>query len=77
MFYPDEVTEDGQFKYFEYRYILKNLIPSVPYYIAVTAFDHGLPGITVSRAKISRLWKTNRVTAPSTFASSPRIQTAS
>ena len=44
MFYPDEVTEDGQFKYFEYRYILKNLIPSVPYYIAVTAFDHGLPG---------------------------------
>lgn len=44
MFYPNEVTEDGQLKYFEYRYVLKNLIPSVPYYISVTAFDHGLPG---------------------------------
>jgi len=44
MFYPDEVTEGGLFKYFEYGYTLKNLMPSVPYYISVTAFDHGLPG---------------------------------
>ncbi|MEW5925369.1 MAG: hypothetical protein AB1746_15415, partial [Candidatus Zixiibacteriota bacterium] len=43
MFYPDEVTANGQLKYFEYSYTLKNLISSVPYYIAVTAFDHGVP----------------------------------
>lgn len=43
MFYPDEVTEDGQLKYFEYRYVLRNLIPSIPYYVAVAAFDHGYP----------------------------------
>jgi len=43
MFYPDEVTEEGLLKYFEYRYVLKNLMPSIPYYISVTAFDHGVP----------------------------------
>ncbi len=44
MFYPDEVTEDGQLKYYEYRYVLRNLLPSIPHYVAVTAFDHGFPG---------------------------------
>jgi hypothetical protein len=43
MFYPDEVTKEGKFKYFEYEYVLKNLLPSIPYYISVTAFDHGFP----------------------------------
>jgi hypothetical protein len=43
MFYPGEVTELGELKYFEYEYTLKNLLPSIPYYIAVTAFDHGYP----------------------------------
>ena len=44
MFYPDEVTGEGRLKYFEYRYVLRNLIPSIPYYVSVSAFDQGIPG---------------------------------
>ncbi len=40
---PDELTEDGYLKYYEYEMTLDNLLPSVPYYIAVTAFDFGSP----------------------------------
>ena len=43
MFYPDEVTEEGNLKYFEYKYTLRNLLTSIPYYVAVTAFDQGFP----------------------------------
>jgi len=43
MFYPDEVTSEGYLKYFEYRYVLRNLQPSIPYFISVSAFDHGFP----------------------------------
>lgn len=41
MQYPEEVTEDGNFKYFEYKYIFRNLLPSQLYYITITAFDYG------------------------------------
>jgi hypothetical protein len=44
MFFPDELTEEGYLKYFEYEYTLTNLLPSQPYYVAVTAFDQGFPG---------------------------------
>jgi hypothetical protein len=44
IYYPDELTELGEFKYFEYEYILRNLLPSQLYYVAVTAFDYGSPG---------------------------------
>jgi hypothetical protein len=30
-------------KYYEYEYVLDNLLPTVPYFVAVTAFDHGSP----------------------------------
>jgi hypothetical protein len=43
MFYPNEVTEEGELKYFEYEYNLTNLLPSQQYYIAVSAFDQGTP----------------------------------
>lgn len=40
--YAEELTPDGKyFKYFEYRYVLKNLLPSQAYYASVTAFDYG------------------------------------
>jgi hypothetical protein len=45
LYYPDELTDDGLFlKYYEYEYILKNLLPSQLYYVGVTAFDYGSPG---------------------------------
>jgi len=44
MYYPEELTEDGLgFKYYEYEYIARNLLPSQLHYIAVTAFDYGSP----------------------------------
>ncbi len=45
MYYPDEVTEEGYLKYFEYKYTVRNLLRSNMYYVAVTAFDYGAPGL--------------------------------
>ncbi len=40
---PEEVTEDGRLKYFEYELELVNLLPTVAYWVNVTAFDYGAP----------------------------------
>jgi hypothetical protein len=39
----DDFTEDGYYKYFEYEYSIENILPTVPYYVSVTAFDFGWP----------------------------------
>jgi len=44
---PDYYTEDGHFKFFEYECEIHDLLPSVQYYVAVTAFDFGMPGTTI------------------------------
>lgn len=47
--YPDatldtnDVDEEGRMRYYEYEYVIENLLPTVPYYVAVTAFDFGYP----------------------------------
>lgn len=38
---PDELTEDGYLKHFEYELIIDNLLASVPWWVSVTAFDYG------------------------------------
>ncbi len=40
---PSELTPSGRLKYFEYQYVVDDLLPTVPYYINVTAFDYGSP----------------------------------
>jgi len=40
---PDELTPDGYFKYFEYEIVIENLLPTVPYWVNITAFDFGSP----------------------------------
>ncbi|HWR83075.1 MAG TPA: hypothetical protein VN285_07220 [Candidatus Deferrimicrobium sp.] len=40
---PEELTPDGYFKYFEYEYDIVDLLPTVPYWVSVTAFDFGSP----------------------------------
>ncbi|MCH7649157.1 MAG: hypothetical protein IIA83_11195, partial [Thaumarchaeota archaeon] len=41
---PDaEKTPEGLPRYFEYEYTVSNLLPTVPYWISVTAFDFGSP----------------------------------
>ncbi len=37
------LTDDGFFKYYEYEISLENLLPTVRYWINVTAFDYGSP----------------------------------
>jgi hypothetical protein len=37
------LTDDGYFLYYEYEYTIENLLPTVPYWINVTAFDYGSP----------------------------------
>ncbi len=40
-----ELTADGKgFKFYEYALTLDNLLPSQPYFVAVTSFDFGSPG---------------------------------
>ncbi|MEW5994446.1 MAG: hypothetical protein AB1744_08615 [Candidatus Zixiibacteriota bacterium] len=36
-------TEDGYLKYYEYEFEIHDLLPSVPYWVNVTAFDFGSP----------------------------------
>ena len=40
---PDDYTDDGYLKYFDYEITLENLLPTVGYYVSVTAFDFGWP----------------------------------
>jgi hypothetical protein len=41
---PEEArTPEGNLKYYEYEYTLENLLPTVPYYVNVTAMDFGAP----------------------------------
>jgi len=40
---PEELTAEGMFKYYEYMYTIENLLPTIPYWVNVTAFDYGSP----------------------------------
>lgn len=41
--YSTYLTKEGFFKYFEYEVTIDNLLPTVPYWLNVTAFDYGSP----------------------------------
>jgi len=43
LYYPEELTDDGYFKFYEYEYTIDDLLPSQLYYVSVTAFDYGSP----------------------------------
>lgn len=40
---PDDTTDDGFIKYFEYEIYIDSLLPTVPYWLNVSAFDFGSP----------------------------------
>jgi len=42
-YYTDPETGEEYHKFYEYEYIIRDLLPSVPYYFSVTAFDYGDP----------------------------------
>ncbi len=39
----DDYTDDGYLKYFDYEFTIEDILPTVPYYVSVTAFDFGWP----------------------------------
>jgi hypothetical protein len=53
---PDSAyTEDGYLKYYEYECIIDGLLPTVPYFVNVTAFDFGDPAGGVEALESSKL----------------------
>lgn len=40
---PDMYTEEGLLKFYEYEFTIEELLPTVPYYVSVTAYDFGSP----------------------------------
>jgi hypothetical protein len=42
---PDIYTSDGYLKYYEYEYEVTDLLPTIPYFFNVTAFDFGAPKV--------------------------------
>ncbi len=47
------LTEDGHFKYYEYQMYVDKLLPTVPYFFNVTAFDFGSPGTGLASLETS------------------------
>jgi len=50
----NELTEDGYLKYFEYEVVINDLLPSVPWYVNITAFDYGSPQSGLESLESSR-----------------------
>ena len=50
----DDYTSDSLFKYFEYELIVEDLLPTVEYFINVTAFDFGSPKSGLQALESSR-----------------------
>ncbi len=59
---PEQLTEDGYPKYYEYECDITGLLPSLSYYIAVTAFDFGSP-----KAGFQALESSKSITALSVY----------
>jgi hypothetical protein len=51
---PDRYTEEGHLKYYEYEFTIENLLPTVPYWINVTAFDFGSPAAGLNPLETSK-----------------------
>jgi hypothetical protein len=52
---PSAFTEEGTLKYYEYECTLVDLLPTVPYFINVTAFDFGFPEQSMPPLESSKL----------------------
>lgn len=51
---PEELTYDGYLKYYEYEYVVEDLLPNIVYWVNVTAFDYGSPGKGLEALESSR-----------------------
>ncbi len=49
----DELTEEGNLKYFEYELTIDNLLPTVEWWVNITAFDFGSPEVGLASLESS------------------------
>lgn len=52
--YTEFLTDSGFVKYYEYEYTVEQLLPTVPYWLNVTAFDYGSPKSGLAALETSR-----------------------
>jgi hypothetical protein len=52
---PDDYTADSLFKYYEYELTIPNLLPSVDYFVSVTAYDFGSPPSGLQALETSKM----------------------
>ncbi len=52
---PEMLTDDGQLKYYEYECEIPGLLPTVPYFVSVTAFDFGSPKVGLAPLESSKM----------------------
>lgn len=65
---PDQYTEDGYLKFYEYEVTIDNLVPTVPYYASVTTFDFGSPESGLEPLETSRQLNATQVFAAASEA---------
>lgn len=66
-FTPDELTDDGYPKYYEYEFLIEDLLPNVPYYVSATAFDVGSPKTKLQSLESSIVLSAKRVYPDNTW----------
>lgn len=63
----DELTEEGLLKYYEYELLIDNLLPTVEYWVNVTAFDFGSPVADLASLETSVTFNAQTVYPLSSF----------
>lgn len=51
----NDVDEEGRMRYYEYEFVVDSVLPTVPYAVAVTAFDHGNPAAGIDPLENSQM----------------------
>jgi hypothetical protein len=67
----EHLTEEGYLRYFEYQCDIEDLLPSVPYFIAVTAFDIGSPETGLEPLESSKVLTAQSVYPNNSFDEKP------
>jgi hypothetical protein len=65
---PEQLTEDGYLKYYEYEVIINDLVSTVPYFVSVTAFDFGSPETGLEPLETSKQLNATQVYAAGSAA---------
>lgn len=51
----EDLTPEGNLKYYEYECLIDELLPTVPYFINITAYDYGSPKVDLPALETSKM----------------------